>query len=215
VLELYFSPFACSLASRIALLEAGIEARYRRVDLKTKRVLDEDADFLAVSPKGQVPVLRFEDGTALTEGAAVLQRIADLKPESQLAPPPENALRYALQEWLNFVATEIHKAFLYPTFLWDTPDGVRAHARTRIPRTLDVVAGHLKQSPHLLCERFSVADAYLIWALTLMPLAGIDLAGWPALGAYLDRMQRRPSVADALATEQSLLQARSVEEDPS
>jgi glutathione S-transferase len=206
MLELYFSPFACSLASRIALLDAEIDARYHRVDLRSKRIVDGDIDFLAISPKGQVPVLRLEDGTVLTEGAAVLQRIADLRPESQLAPPPGDLLRYRLQEWLNFVATEFQKAFLYPTFMPDTPEAVRAHARTRVPRVLDLVTAHLRGNPHLLGERFSVADAYLIWALLLMPLAGIDLAGWPALTGYLERMQQRPSVADALACEQGLLQ---------
>ena len=116
MLELYFSPMACSLASRIALMEAGIEARYRMVQLWTKKVLEDDGDFRAVAPKGAVPVLVLENGERLTESAAVLQYIADRKPELGLAPPPGDPDRYRLQEWLSFTGTEIHKGFLFPTF---------------------------------------------------------------------------------------------------
>ncbi len=208
MLDLYFIPFACSLASRIALLEAGVPARYLQVDLATKRLVGDDGDFFAVARAGQVPVLRLEDGSLLTESAAVLQYIADLRPSAGLAPSPDDPERYRLQEWLSFVATELHKAWLYPTFSPGTPESVRAHARARVPSQLEIVAAHLESHPHLLGERFSVADASLVWALVMTRFARVDLAGWPPLLSYLEAMQKRPSIREALATERALLQVR-------
>ena len=125
MLQLYFWPMACSLAARIALLEAGVDARYRVAHLWNKKVLDDDSDFRDVSPKGAVPVLVLENGDRLTENAAVLQYIADLRPELGLAPPPGDSDRYRLQEWLSFVATEIHKGFLFPMY-WYKDDAAKA-----------------------------------------------------------------------------------------
>jgi glutathione S-transferase len=116
MLQLYFFPMACSLSSRIALMEAGIEARYHLAHIWTKKIVENDSDFRAVTPKGAVPVLVLENGERLTECAAVLQYIADLRPDLGLAPPAGDPRRYRLQEWLSFVSTEIHKAFLFPTF---------------------------------------------------------------------------------------------------
>src|SRR3954463_12023413 len=131
MLQLYFSPMAFSLASRIALMEAGLEARYHPVHLQTKQVVDDGSDFFGVSPKGAVPVLVLENGERLTETAAVLQYIADLRPETKLAPSPGDPDRYRLQEWLSFIGSEIHKAFLFPTF-WYKDDASKASARERI-----------------------------------------------------------------------------------
>ena len=133
MLQLYFWPMACSLASRIALMEAGIEARYTFVNIWNKTVVEDGSDFRTISLKGAVPVLVKENGERLTENAAVLQYIADLKPELGLAPPPGDADRYRLQEWLSFVGAEIHKAFLFPTF-WYKDDAAKAAARERIGR---------------------------------------------------------------------------------
>jgi glutathione S-transferase len=205
MLELYFRPFACSLAARIALLEGGIGARYHQVDLATKRVVGDGADFLAVAPKGKVPALRLADGSLLTEAAAVLQYLADLRPDAELAPRPGDPLRYRLQEWLSFGSTEIHKGWSWPTFMPDTPEPVRAFAREHLPRTLAIVAAHLETRPHLLGERFSVADAHLVWTLALMRFAGIDLARWPSIARYQERIEQRPSVAKAFAIERALL----------
>src|SRR5438034_9348926 len=131
MLQLYFSPMACSLASRIALMEAGLDARYHLVHLLTKTIVDDDSDFRSVSPKGAVPVLVLENGERLTESAAVLQYIADLKPERGLAPRPGDPDRYRLQEWLSFIGAEIHKAFLFPTF-WYKADASLAKPRARL-----------------------------------------------------------------------------------
>src|SRR6266702_8268980 len=167
MLQLYFSPMACSLASRIALTETGLDVRYHLVHLQTKKCIEDDADFRTVSPKGAVPVLVLENGERLTETAAVLQYIADLRPESGLAPPPGDPDRYRLQEWLSFVGTEIHKAFLFPTF-WYKDDASKASARERIGQSVSVASAHLANREYLVGDRFTVADAHLGWALLLL-----------------------------------------------
>jgi glutathione S-transferase len=203
MLQLYFSPMACSLASRIALMEAGLDARYHLVHLRTKTVADDDGDFRGVSPKAAVPVLVLENGERLTESAAVLQYIADVKPEAGLAPRFGDPDRYRLQEWLSFIGAEIHKAFLFPTF-WYKDDGSLAKPRARITQTLSVPSAHLADREFLVGDRFTVADAHLAWALLLLRPAGVDIAQWPSLSAYLARMQARPAVRDAIATEMEL-----------
>jgi glutathione S-transferase len=209
MLQLYFWPMACSLASRIALMEAGIEARYHLVHLWTKKVLEDDSDFWAVSPKGAVPVLVLENGERLTENPAVLQYIADLRPELGLAPPPGDPDRYRLQEWLSFVGTEIHKAFLFPTF-WYKDDAAKASARERIGRNLSVAASHLEGRSYLVGQRFTVADAYLAWSLLLLGRGGVEIAQWPQLVAYLDRIRQRPQVRAAIETELQLRKTMTV-----
>ncbi|SEN15332.1 glutathione binding-like protein [Bradyrhizobium sp. OK095] len=203
MLKLYFFPMACSLASRIALMEAGIEAQYHLAHIWTKKVVDDDSDFRGISPMGAVPVLVLENGDRLTESAAVLQYIADVKPEASLAPPFGDPDRYRLQEWLSFIGTEIHKAFLFPTF-WYKDDGSLAKPRARITQTLAVPSAHLAGREFLVGNSFTVADAHLTWALLMLRPAGIDIAQWPSLSAYLDRMQARPAVRDAIVTEMAL-----------
>lgn len=203
MLQLYFFPMACSLASRIALMEAGLDAHYHLAHIWTKKVVDDGSDFLGVSPKGAVPVLVLENGERLTESAAVLQYIADVKPEAGLAPSFGDPDRYRLQEWLSFVGAEIHKAFLFPTF-WYKDDGSLAKPRARIAQTLSMPATHLADREFLVGNSFTVADAHLTWALLLLRPAGVDIAQWPALSAYLERMQARPAVREAIATEMAL-----------
>ena len=203
MLQLYFSPMACSLASRIALMEAGLDARYHLVHLRTKTLADDDSDFRGISSMGAVPVLVLENGERLTESAAVLQYIADVRPERGLAPRPGDVDRYRLQEWLSFIGAEIHKAFLFPTF-WYKDDGSLAKPRARIGQTLSVPAAHLADREFLVGNGFTVADAHLTWALLLLRAAGVDVAQWPSLAAYLERMQARPMVREAVATEAAL-----------
>jgi len=200
MLQLYFFPMACSLASRIALMEAGVEARYHLVHLWSKKVLENDGDFWAVSSKGAVPVLVLENGEKLTENAAVLQYIADLRPDLGLAPRPGDPDRYRLQEWLSFVGTEIHKAFLFPTF-WYANDAAKASARERIGQNLSVAALHLESRQYLVGEHFTVADAYLAWSLLLLKRGGVDVAKWPSLVGYLDHIRKRPKVKAAIELE--------------
>ncbi len=202
MLQLYFFPMACSLASRIALMEAGIEARYHLVHLWTKRRIEDDADFRGISAKGAVPVLVLENGEQLTESAAVLQYIADLKPETGLAPRFGDPDRYRLQEWLSFIGTEIHKGFLYPTF-WYKDDAPKA-ARARVEESVAYAADHLKTREHLVGNSFTVADAHLIWALLLLRYVRVEIDRHPQLTGYLERMQSRPAVRGAIATEMAL-----------
>ena len=202
-MDLYFSPMACSLASRIALMEAGLEARYTQVNIWDKIVLEDGSDFRAISAKGAVPVLVKEDGERLTENAAVLQYIADLKPELGLAPSPDDADRYRLQEWLSFVGAEIHKGFLFPTF-WYKDDAAKAAARERIGQSVSVAASHLAGRQFLVGGRFTVADAYLAWSLLLLRRGGVDIANWPPLVDYLARIQARPHVTAAIEQEMEL-----------
>jgi glutathione S-transferase len=204
MLQLYFYPHACSLASRIALMEAGIEARYHLTDIFIKKVVDTGADFIAIAPKGAVPALVLDNGETLTESAAVLQYIADLKPELGLAPPPGHPDRYRLQEWLSFVGTEIHKAFLFPTFWYDN-DAAKAAARQRINQSVGIAADHLKTRQYVIGDRFTVMDGYLAWALSLLKFGGVELGQWPTLTAYLARMQERPAIKAAFALERELL----------
>jgi glutathione S-transferase len=202
MLQLYFYPMACSLACRIALMEAGIEARYMLVDIWDKKV-EDGSDFRAVSAKGAVPVLVKENGERLTENAAVLQYIADLKPQLGLAPPPDDADRYRLQEWLSFVGSEIHKGFLFPTF-WYKDDAAKAAARGRIGQSVSVAAEHLAGRQYLVGNAFTVADGYLAWSLLLLRRGGVDIAAWPSLVDYLARMQERPQVKAAIDHEMAL-----------
>lgn len=202
MLQLYFFPMACSLACRIALLEAGIEADYRHVDIFTKEVSGSARDFRSIASKGAVPVLVLENGQTLTENAAVLQYIADLRPASGLAPPAGELDRYRLQEWLSFVGTELHKAFLFPMF-WYANDAAKASARERIDANVAVVAAHLDGRSFLVGERFTVADAHLTWALLLLRFSGVDLSA-PVLVAYLERVQQRPAVRNAIGLEMEL-----------
>jgi len=203
MLQLYFLPMVCSLASRIALISAGIEARYHLVHLWSKKVLEDDSDFRAVSPKGAVPVLVLENGERLTENAAVLQYIADIRPELGLAPPPGDPDRYRLQEWLSFVGTEFHKAFLFPTF-WYANEAAKTSARERIGQNVSIAAEHLAAREYVVGERFTVADAYLAWSLLLLGRGGVDIAQWPSLVGYLGRIQARPQVKAAIEVEQQL-----------
>jgi glutathione S-transferase len=204
-MDLYFSPLSCSLASRIAIYEAALDAEttFHEVTLSTKRY-DGDADYWQVTAMGQVPALRTRDGSLLTENAAVLQYIADLAPDSRLAPPPAHRARYELQHWLSFIGTELHKHIFAVLYAPDTPPEAKAYAvENALPRRLDVLARKLEGREFVVGDTFTVADAYLLavlnWASTK-----VDLASWPAVGAYHRRMIARPHVRRAFAEERAL-----------
>jgi glutathione S-transferase len=197
-MELYFAPLACSLATRIALYEAGAEAAFIQVDTKTKRVAD-GSDFRAVNAMGQVPVLRTDDGALLTENPAVLQYVADRYPQSGLAPQG-GFERYGLQQWLNFITSELHKVVFIPLLDARAPEGAKAFAREKAGPRLAYLNDYLDDKDYLL-DRFTVADAYLVTVLNWAKLSGIDLATYPAIDAYLRRLHQRPSVARAFAEE--------------
>ena len=199
-MDLYFSPLACSLGARIALYEAGGEAGYHLVDPATKTT--QGRDYREINPKGLVPAIRTVDGEVLSENAAVLQYIADCFPKAKLAPAagPE---RYRLQQWLSFIATELHKAVFAPLLGRNSNDGARTYARALAGERFDYLNTELAARDYLL-GTFSVADAYLAAVLNWAPYVKIDLAPWPAVAAYRDRLAARPSVARAMAEEMDL-----------
>jgi glutathione S-transferase len=204
-MDLYFSPLACSLASRIALYEAGAsDVRFIEVDPKTKRTRD-GADYFDIYPLGLVPLLRLEDGSLLSENAAVLQYIADRYPAGKLAPT-DNRGRVRLQQWLNFIATELHKGLFIPLFDQKAPEGTRAHTLRKYDSRLKYLNDHLTGREYLL-DRFSVADAYLYAVLNWMAPTRVDLAAWPAIKSYYEYLQTRPSIARAFVEELALYKA--------
>lgn len=204
-MDLYFSPLACSLATRIALYESGTPANYIRVDRLSKKV-EDGSDYYAVNPMGQVPMLRTDSGEQLTETSAILQYVADLDEDAGLAPK-SGLDRYRLQQWLNFITTELHKAIFYPLFSPDSNDGAKAFALQIADKRFDYADKYLSGRAFLL-DRFTVADAYLTTVLGWTRAVGIDLDRWPALKAYASRMRARPAVARALAEEYPLYEAQ-------
>ena len=197
-MKLYYSPGACSLSPHIVLCEAGLPHQLIKVDLKAGTI-EGDGDFRAVNPKGYVPTLETADGDVITEGPAIVQYLADLAPGKGLAPAAGTLARVRLQEWLNFIATEVHKGF-GPLFR-NAPAEWQTVVRDLLARRFAFIAATLDKQPYLLGEQFSVADAYLFTVLNWCKWVKIDLAPWPALGAYLARVATRPAVQQALKKE--------------
>ncbi|TWT15604.1 glutathione binding-like protein [Reyranella sp. CPCC 100927] len=204
-MNLYFSPLACSLATRIALYEVGADAQFTSVDTHAKRV-EDGSDFLAVTAMGQVPALRTDEGFVLTENTAVLQYVADRFPAAQLAPSA-GAERARLQQWLGFIGTELHKALFVPLLDPTAPADVKTYARDKAALRLGILQDHLAKHEFLL-DRFSVADAYLATVLNWAQYSGVDLAAYPAVHDYYQRMLKRPSIAKAVSEEFALYRAQ-------
>lgn len=197
-MKLYAAPGACSLAPHIVLREAGLPFEYVRVDLAAKRT-ESGEDYLAINPKGAVPALALDDNSLLTENAVVLQYLADRAPAAGLIPEGGMA-RYHLLEWLNFVATELHKGF---GPLWNpaTPDDFRQVAREQLGRKFDYLQEALSDRDWIAGNRFTIVDAYAFAVLNWTALHDIDLARWPGLVAYTRRVAERPAVIAALRAE--------------
>jgi glutathione S-transferase len=200
-MELYFAPLACSLATRIALYEAGATARYTQADTHTK-TLSDGSDFFAVNPMGQVPALRLDDGTILTENTAVLQYVAEKFPHARLAPPP-GLERSRMQQWLGFIGTELHKAVFVPMLDEHAPEEVKRYSREKLQRRMETLQAHLHGREFLL-EEFSIADAYLATILNWAQATQVDLKQWPVVYDYHQRMLKRPSIAKAAGEEFAL-----------
>ena len=205
-MDLYFSPMACSMATRIALYEIGAAANFIEVDPKSKRVRSDDSDFRAVNPLGLVPVLRTDDGVILTENAAILQYVADRFPDSAIGAG-DGMARSRLQQWLCFIGTELHKGLFTPLLTATAPAEVKAWTIEKFASRLDYLETQLTGREFLL-DRFSVADAYLVTVLNWsMATPQIDLAKWPAIKAYHARLRERPGVARAIGEEFELFKA--------
>jgi len=197
-MKLYYSPGACSLAPHIALSEAGLSYEAVKVDLR-KHVLADGTDYTTINPKGYVPLLELDDGQHLSEAAVILQYIADRKPGS-LAPAPGTMERYRVMEWLNFIATELHKQF-GPLWYPDTPEATRDKQRATLAKRFDHVSRTLSTQPYLTGEKFGIADAYLFTILNWAGMLKVDLSPWPALQKFLARVAARPQVHAALVAE--------------
>jgi glutathione S-transferase len=205
-MELYFSPLACSMATRIALYEAGEAATYLEIDPKTKVVQQDGSDFRKVNPLGLVPTLRTDDGTVLTENAAILQYVADRFPKAGIGANSISE-RSRLHQWLCFIGTELHKGLFVPLLDRKAAPEVHSYVLQKSLSRLDYLEAYLKGREYLL-DHFTVADAYLVtvinWTMATPP---VELAKWPAVKAYFERLRARPSVAKAIAEEFELYKA--------
>lgn len=198
-MKLYYSPGACSLAPHIALLEAGYAYDLEKVDIPNKKTAS-GADYWQINPKGYVPALQLDDGTVLSEVGVILQYLADQKPAAGLAPAAGTMARYHLMEWLNFVATEVHKsigALFNPKM---TPE-MKVVQQGVIERRLNALEKMMAGKPYLMGDAFSVADAYLYTVLNWTRIHKIDLAPWPNIVAFMVRVAARPQVQAAMRAE--------------
>lgn len=198
-MKLYYSPGACSLSAHIALYETGIPFEIDRLIKSTKMTVGGE-NFMQINPKGYVPTIKLDDGSILTECAAVLQYIADQKPGSGLAPKADTMERYRLQEWLTFTSSELHKSFS-PLFNKDTLEEVKTNARNHLTKRLGHAEAQLASQPYLMGEHFTVTDAYLFVVLSWCKLVGFDLAAFPKIQGYIARITVRPAVQAAMKAE--------------
>lgn len=198
-MKLYYAPGASSLAAHIVLREAGLAFRLVKVDLATHRT-EDGRDFYAINPKGYVPVIELDDGTVITEVSAIMQHLADLKPESRLVPAQGSIERVKLREWLSFIAMELHKGFSplwNPACTGEWRNGVLAMLEKR----LDVPAKTLRQMPYLMGSVMTVADIYLFVVLCWAKPLHVDIGRWPSLVDFIERIGNRPQVLAALRAE--------------
>jgi glutathione S-transferase len=198
-MKLYYSPGACSLSPHIVLREAELPFDLVRAFTKTHK-LDDGTDYYTINPKGYVPLLELDDGQRLTEGPVIVQYIADKVPAKKLAPPAGTMERYRLQEWLNFITTEIHKTYS-PLFNPDMPEPAKQIFRLKLDSRYKWVEGQLQGRQFLMGDTFTVADAYLFTVSRWAKVVGVDITGLPNLTAYLARIDARPAVQAALKAE--------------
>ena len=198
-MKLFYAPGACSISPHIVLRESGLKFDLDKVNFAEGKT-DGGLDFKAINPKSQVPTLQLDDGSVLTEGAVIVQYIADKAPQSGLIPAAGTMERYRVQEWLNFTASELHKN-IAPLFRPTTPDAYKEIANQTMDRKLNDLERHLKGKQYLMGDKFTVADAYCYTILRWTPRAKIDLAKYPAVKAYFDRVAARPKVKEVLEAE--------------
>ena len=204
-MKLYYAPGACSLAPHIALSEAGLAYTTERVDLRA-HTYGQDADYYGVNPKGYVPVLELDNGERLTEAEVILQYIADLKPGT-LAPAFGSFERYRLMEWLNFIATEIHKG-LAPLWKPTTPEDYKPVVLEGVGRRFDHVAEAIGNKPYLTGDRFTIADAYLFTIANWHRFLKFDVTRWPVIARFLARVAERPAVHAVLVAERLVMEPK-------
>ena len=198
-MKLYYSPGACSLSPHIALLEAGLPFESVLVSTKSHKLKDGE-DFYDINSKGYVPLLELDDGQRISEGPVIVQYIADQAPASKLAPANGTLERYRLQEWLNFITSELHKGFS-PLFNPAMPEEAKAISRTKLLERFGWVDAQLAGKQYLMGDQFTVADGYLFTVSNWGHHVGVDLSGLPNLSAYRDRIAARPAVHAAMKAE--------------
>jgi glutathione S-transferase len=198
-MKLYYWPGACSLSPHIVAREAGVALDLAQLDRGERKTAD-GVVLSSINGKNQVPALELDDGQVLTEGPVITQYLADRKPGSDLLPEAGTMERYRVQEWLNYVTSEIHKTFA-PLFRPNTPDEFKSISRDFLGQRYDWINGQLAGKKYLTGDKFTVADAYLFVVLRWSPRVGIDLSKWPNIIAYMDRVAARPKVQEALKAE--------------
>jgi glutathione S-transferase len=198
-MKLYFLPGACSLSPHIVLRETGANFELEKVNLQEKKT-SSGKDYGAVNPKGQVPCLELDSGEKLTEGPVIAQYIADQNASAGLAGDAGTMERYRIQEWLNFITSELHKSFS-PLFRPNTPEAYKDITRENLRKRFEWIDQQLSGKQYLAVDRFSVADAYLFTVLRWAPRVGIDTAKWSNITAFMDRVAARPKVQEALKAE--------------
>jgi glutathione S-transferase len=198
-MKLYYSPGACSLSPHIVVSETGINVELEKVNLAEHKTASGQ-DYMTINPKGYVPALQLDDGTVLTEGPAIVQYLADQKPASGLIPAAGAIDRYRVQEWLNFIGTELHKNF-GALFNKATPDATKETAKANITRRLAYLNDRLAGKQYLMGSNFTVADAYAFTIVNWTNFVGIDLKPYPNLAAYMARVAARPKVLETLKSE--------------
>jgi glutathione S-transferase len=198
-MKLYYMPGACSLAPHIALRESGLSFDLEKIDGATKKT-GSGEDYLAINVKGAVPALKLDNGQVLTEGAAIQQYIADQAPAKKLAPAATSPERYRLQEWLNYIASEVHKG-IGQLFNKAMPDDYRNAVKTGLnTKQLPYLDKALAGRNYLLGD-FTVADGYLFTVLRWAKLHNIDLSAYPNVSAFMKRVEERPQVQEAMKAE--------------
>jgi glutathione S-transferase len=198
-MKLYYSPGACSLAPHIVAREAGLTVDLVKVDL-SKHLTETGENFRAINPKGYVPAVALKDGSLLTEAAAIIQYVADQKPDAGLAPANGTIERYRLIEWLTFISSEIHKGF-GPLWNPTTPDAVKNATKNRLATRFAYLDERLAKQPFLMGETFTIADAYLFTVVNWTNFHAIDISSYKNLSAFMTRVASRPKVQEALVAE--------------
>ena len=198
-MKLYYSPGACSLSPHSALEEAGLPYEAIAAPTKTHKLAD-GTDYYTINPLGYVPLLVLDDGRQLREGPAIVQYIADLAPAKNLAPANGTFERAKLQEWLNYIGTELHKGFS-PLFNPATPADFKTAVIARLQDRLKFTDGLLANTTYVMGDTFTVADGYLFTVTNWAPLVGVDLSGYANLLAFRARVAARPAVVAAMKGE--------------
>lgn len=199
-MKLYYSPSACSLSPHIVANELGLSIELVKVDTVAKRT-EHGEDYLAINPKGLVPALQLDDGAVLTEGPAIVQYLADLKPDAQLVPATGSMARYRLQEMLGYINSELHQSYL-PLFNPACSDEVRSARMAYLHKHYRLIDAALGRAPFLLSDRFTVTDAYLFVVTRWAEFVKLDLSAFPNLLAFQARIAARPAVQAAMRREQ-------------